>query len=179
MPQHDDGKRSEPPRSEPTPSGVIPAASAAASPPLEPPGVRVGSHGLRVRPRSALSVSQRRPRSGAFVRARGMAPAARRFATAGASSGGTASAIATTPCVVGDPARSIVSLTVNGTPWNGLVGSSRAIAASASSAADRASSASERRLIGAKLGETVSEGKISVWFKTVGDAVKFIEKAAA
>ena len=142
VPQHADGQRSEPPRSEPTPSGVIPVASAAASPPLDPPGVRVGFHGFCVRPRSALSVSQRRPTSGALVRAIGMAPAARRFATAGASSGGTASAIATTPCVVGDPARSMVSLTVIGTPWNGPVGSSRAIAASASSASDSASSAS-------------------------------------
>ncbi len=37
-----DGTRREPPRSLPRPSGVMPLASAAASPPEEPPGVRVG-----------------------------------------------------------------------------------------------------------------------------------------
>ncbi len=120
----------------------MPVTSAAASPPLEPPGVRAASHGLHVGPWSALSVCQRSPRSGALVRREGIAPTARRFATAGTSSGGMASASAVTPWVVGDPTRSIVSLTVNGTPWNGLVGASRAIAASASSAAARASSVS-------------------------------------
>ena len=34
----------------PNSSGVNPAASAAAPPPVEPPGVRVTSHGLFVRP---------------------------------------------------------------------------------------------------------------------------------
>ena len=142
VPQHAEGQRNEPPRSEPTPSGVIPVASAAASPPLDPPGVRAGSHGLRVGPWRALSVCQRSPRSGALVRANGIAPTARRFATEGASCGAVISASATTPCVVGEPARSMDSFTVNGTPWNGLVASPRATTASASSAADNASSTS-------------------------------------
>lgn len=48
IPQNWAGIRSEPPRSLPRPSGVIPVARATASPPDEPPGVRAGSHGFRV-----------------------------------------------------------------------------------------------------------------------------------
>jgi hypothetical protein len=44
------GTRIEPPPSLPTPPADMPAAIAAASPPLEPPGVRSRSHGLLVRP---------------------------------------------------------------------------------------------------------------------------------
>jgi hypothetical protein len=50
------GIRIEPPPSVPSDSAPIPAATAAAEPPLEPPGVRLGSQGLRVGPKSALSV---------------------------------------------------------------------------------------------------------------------------
>ena len=42
-------------------------ATAAAAPPLDPPGVRFGSHGLLVKPRRGLSVTQRRPNSGMLV----------------------------------------------------------------------------------------------------------------
>ena len=42
--------RIDPPPSLPWASGNMPAATAAAAPPLDPPGVRVGSHGLRVIP---------------------------------------------------------------------------------------------------------------------------------
>jgi hypothetical protein len=41
MPQHDAGQRIEPPVSVPGAAATIPAASAAAEPPLEPPGTRV------------------------------------------------------------------------------------------------------------------------------------------
>ena len=58
-PQNDDGIRIEPPPSVPSANGTIPAATAAAEPPLEPPGVRPRSHGLRVSPYSALSVIPR------------------------------------------------------------------------------------------------------------------------
>ena len=40
--------RSDPPVSLPVATGTMRAASAAAEPPDEPPGVRVESHGLRV-----------------------------------------------------------------------------------------------------------------------------------
>ena len=47
-PQQAAGMRIEPPPSLPCASGTIPAATAAAEPPEEPPGVRSRSHGLRV-----------------------------------------------------------------------------------------------------------------------------------
>ena len=55
-PQQADGIRIEPPPSPPMPTGTIPEATAAAVPPLEPPGERLGSHGLRVSPREVDSV---------------------------------------------------------------------------------------------------------------------------
>ena len=49
-PQHAAGILSEPPPSLPCAIGTIPAATAAADPPEEPPGVRPRSHGLRAGP---------------------------------------------------------------------------------------------------------------------------------
>src|SRR5438128_3153174 len=144
VPLHCDGQRREPPRSLPRPSGVIPVANATASPPLEPPGVRSGSQGFRVAPRSALSVCQRSAKSGRLVRAIGIAPASRKLATCGASRPGSASASALTPWVVADPATSLFSLTVNGTPCSGPVGSPAATFLSAESPAARHSSPSSR-----------------------------------
>ena len=56
-PQKCDGTRIDPPISEPRPSGEKPHASAAASPPLDPPGTRSRFHGLRVAPNTGLSQS--------------------------------------------------------------------------------------------------------------------------
>ena len=50
------GMRIDADRSVPTSNGVIPEASAAAAPPLDPPGVRSTSHGLLVRPKMGLLV---------------------------------------------------------------------------------------------------------------------------
>ena len=47
-PQNDAGMRVEPPPSDDIDSGITPAATAAAEPPDEPPGVRARFHGLRV-----------------------------------------------------------------------------------------------------------------------------------
>ena len=55
----------------------MPDATAAADPPEEPPGVRVGSHGLRVTPLAALAVHGKIISSGTFVIPIGIAPAAR------------------------------------------------------------------------------------------------------
>jgi hypothetical protein len=120
----------------------MPLASAAASPPDEPPGVRVGSHGLRVRPATPLTVSQRKAKSGKFVRASGMAPASRRRATIGASVEAICLARAATPQVVAEPATSMFSLMVNGTPASGPSDAPAATARSTAAAAARASSAS-------------------------------------
>ena len=65
-PQHEAGIRSEPPPSEPCASGIVPAATAAAAPPDEPPGVCSGLHGLRQAPFSADSVTAVVPNSGVF-----------------------------------------------------------------------------------------------------------------
>jgi len=53
-PQKCAGTRMDPPMSLPVASHARPAATAAALPPLEPPGVRVRSHGLLVVPYGAL-----------------------------------------------------------------------------------------------------------------------------
>ena len=47
-PQNDAGMRVDPPPSDDMDSGTMPAATAAAEPPDEPPGVRARFHGLRV-----------------------------------------------------------------------------------------------------------------------------------
>ena len=76
-PQHDAGMRIEPPPSFACPIGAMPAATAAAEPPLEPPGVRDRSHGLRVAPHKSFSATGRMPNSGVFVRHSSKKPASR------------------------------------------------------------------------------------------------------
>jgi hypothetical protein len=76
-PQHDAGIRIEPPPSFPCAIATIPDATAAAEPPLDPPGVRVLSHGFRVAPKSRGSVVGRKPNSGQFVFPRKTSPADR------------------------------------------------------------------------------------------------------
>src|ERR671914_798679 len=66
-PQNAAGMRIEPPPSVPTASGTIPAATAAALPPLEPPAVRLGSHGLRVASTPGPSVTAFQPSCGVVV----------------------------------------------------------------------------------------------------------------
>ena len=70
VPDRADGMRSEPAVSVPVASGIMPAASAAAEPPLEPPGVRSSAHGLptwSVEPPAAHSCVCRWPTSTAPV----------------------------------------------------------------------------------------------------------------
>ena len=50
MPHSAAGWRIEPPVSVPSAHGAEPAATAAALPPLEPPGTRLRSHGFRTGP---------------------------------------------------------------------------------------------------------------------------------
>src|SRR5262245_16697059 len=66
-PQHEAGMRMEPPPSLAWAIGTIPAATAAAEPPLEPPTECPGFHGLRVCPNNLGSVVGTRPNSGVFV----------------------------------------------------------------------------------------------------------------
>ena len=100
----------------PKPKGLIPVAIAAASPPLDPPGVKSLFQGLKVLPLKGLSVSRRIPISGRLVLPIGIAPAPSMRSTMGAFLGGIDSANRGIPEVVGVPIKSIFSFIVKGTP---------------------------------------------------------------
>ena len=80
-PQQAAGMRIEPPPSLARATGTIPAATAAAAPPDEPPGVRSRSQRLRAGPNSADSVTAFAPNSGELVCPNGTTPAARNRST--------------------------------------------------------------------------------------------------
>ena len=80
-PQKPAGMRVEPPPSLAVAAGTSPAATAAALPPLDPPGVRDGSQGFRATPNALVLVKLSVPNSGAAVLPTGTAPAARSRAT--------------------------------------------------------------------------------------------------
>ena len=88
-PQSAAGWRIDPPVSDPSASGTIRAATAAADPPLEPPGVRSGAHGLRVGPNAEFSVDDPIANSSQLVLPTMTAPAAMSRSTAVALYGGT------------------------------------------------------------------------------------------
>src|SRR3981189_1909492 len=116
IPQKCAGTRIDPPPSLPTPPAESPAAMAAASPPLDPPEVRVTSQGLFVRPYKRLSVSHAMSSSGVLVTPRITAPAARSRATSGASSAGICPARKRVPASQRCPATQIQDLIDRGTP---------------------------------------------------------------
>ena len=62
--------------SEPSAAGAMRAATAAAEPPLDPPGTRAGSQGLRLGPRTECSVVDPIANSSQFVLPTTTAPAA-------------------------------------------------------------------------------------------------------
>ena len=124
MPLNEQGMRIEPPPSVPIVSGPMPAATAAALPPEEPPGVFAGFHGLRVMPVSGLSQTPFQPNSGVVVLPKITAPCSRRRATAGASSfHGPLGSIVFEPRRVGQPRVSNRSLIDVGTPSTSPLGS--------------------------------------------------------
>src|SRR5580658_5349370 len=84
-PVHAAGIRTEPAPSEPIAPATIPAATAAAAPPLDPPGVWLRFQGLRVTPNASPSVNGYRPTSGELVLPTITAPAARRRRTSSLS----------------------------------------------------------------------------------------------
>ena len=141
-PQNDAGLRNEPPMSEPSASGSMPEASAAAAPPLDPPAERLGSAGLRVVPKIVLKVCEPAANSGTLVRPSSTTPAPRIRSTASVSSSGTKSAWSGEPKVVRQPATGWVSFTANGSPCSGPTGSPAASHSSAAAADPRARSAS-------------------------------------
>ncbi len=82
-PQHEAGIRMEPPPSLAWATGNMPDATAAPAPPLDPPGVCDGFHGLRVAPNRSFSVTVIEPNSGVLVRPVRMNPARRKASATG------------------------------------------------------------------------------------------------
>src|SRR5260370_37318342 len=80
-PQHAAGMRIEPRPSLAWASGTMPAATAEAEPPDEPPEIWSGFHGLRQGPRDGDSVVPVIPNSGGLVLPRNTAPLVRYRAT--------------------------------------------------------------------------------------------------
>jgi hypothetical protein len=74
-PQHEAGMRMDPPPSPPEAIGTILLATAAADPPLDPPGVWSVFQGLRVGPCNSGSVYPNSPNSGVLVFPRTTSPA--------------------------------------------------------------------------------------------------------
>src|ERR1700720_144509 len=120
-PQHEAGIRIEPPPSLACANGTMPLATAAAAPPLDPPGERLVSHGLWVAPQASGSVVGTLPSSGLLVRPAITRPALRYRLTSVGSASETPDAFfsARLPLVMGWPAypanRSLIR---NGTPRN-------------------------------------------------------------
>src|SRR3954467_9057625 len=77
--------RTDPAPSVPTAIGPMPSATAVAAPPDEPPGVRDGFQGLRVKPLRGELVSPLQPNSGVAVLPRGAGRASRQRAATGES----------------------------------------------------------------------------------------------
>src|SRR5437870_11108781 len=67
LPQNADGSLTDPPVSEPSAHGASPPETAAALPPPEPPGTRVGSQGLCDGPKAEFSVDEPIANSSVFV----------------------------------------------------------------------------------------------------------------
>src|SRR5438094_10492846 len=82
------GCRIEPPVSDPRATGVSPAATAAADPPLVPPGMRSSAHGLCAGPNAEFSLDDPMANSSQLVLPTTIAPAASSRATTVASYGG-------------------------------------------------------------------------------------------
>ena len=131
------GIRTLPAPSEPIAAATSPAATAAALPPDDPPGVWSRDHGLRVWPKPGPLVNGHCPSSQELVLPTITAPADRNRRTTSAS----ATAGPTRPCVpnqVGTPATSTSSLTAIGIPSKGAASPAarRRSAAAASASAD-------------------------------------------
>src|SRR5471030_512145 len=111
-PQCEAGRRPDPPPSVPSAIGVKPAASAAAAPPEEPPGVSAVFIGCRVGPYTLFSVWPLAAISGVLVMPRKTPPAAFRRSTETASRGGMKSFHSREPLVTRRPETQVLSFTV-------------------------------------------------------------------
>lgn len=119
-PQAAAGTRIDPPASVAWASGTIPAATAAALPPDEPPALKVRSNGLRHRGPAAGSLDRDRPNSGTVVAPKGRNPAARNRTARSLSASADEPPSAAEPARMGIPEKGPPkSLTNMGTPENG------------------------------------------------------------
>src|SRR5579862_9536703 len=109
----------DPPVSEPKVNTAMSAATAAAEPPLEPPGTRVRSRGLCTGRHAEFSFDDPIANSSQFIFPTTTAPAASRRATAVQSYGGTKLPRILEPAVVFTPRVTITSLMPTGTPASG------------------------------------------------------------
>ena len=117
-PQFDAGIRIDPAPSEAVAPAHSPAATAAALPPLEPPGLRSVFQGLRVMPKEGPSVSPMMAPSGRLVLPITTAPAERSRRTSSLSCDAGVE-FAALPQVVTSPVTSSTSFTAIGTPSRG------------------------------------------------------------
>lgn len=127
--------RLEPPASVPIASGTRPAATAAAGPPDEPPGVNFGSSGCRVGPYSGEVVTPLQANSDVAPMPTTTAPALRSRSIAIASCGATNSANRREPCVTRQSRTQMLSLTMTGTPASGIVSPARRRSSTAAASA--------------------------------------------
>ena len=139
-PQSAAGWRIDPPVSDPSASGAKPAATAAAEPPLEPPGTRFTSCGFRVAPNAEFSVDDPIANSSRFVLPIAIPPAARTRSTTVAVYGGSQPLRIFEEHVVAMPRVQRLSFRATGTPASGPGSSPRLTAASTASAASSAAS---------------------------------------
>src|SRR5579872_2514949 len=117
-----------------------PAATAAADPPLDPPGTRLRSRGLWVGPKAEFSVDEPMANSSRLVLPNGTAPRETRRCTAVAVYGGHHPSRMRDPHVVGMPRVHRLSLRATGTPARGPGSPPRATMSSIASAIARAPS---------------------------------------
>ena len=139
-PESEHGMRTEPPPSVQMAKGVMPAATLAAAPALEPPGVLSVFHGLRVMPVRGQSPTALHPSSLVVVLPIMEPPWALIRSTGGASIGATLSAKAREPRLSCTPLTGRTSLTESGRPERSPASSPATIFFSAVFAASIASS---------------------------------------
>src|SRR5947209_4205443 len=119
MPQRAAGWRIDPPVSVPRASAASPDATAAADPPLEPPGTHDTSQGLPVGKKPLFSVDEPMANSSQLVLPRRIAPASDSRSMTVALYGGMKFASILDPQVVLMPRVQITSLTAMGIPARG------------------------------------------------------------
>src|SRR3954465_14865660 len=131
IPHRAAGWRIEPPVSVPSAHGAVPAATAAALPPLEPPGTRLRAPRLGTGPKAEFSFDEPIANSSWFVLPSSGEPASASLRTTVAVYGGREPSRIFEPACDGTPSVQKRSLTPSGTPPSGPAPSPFAAPASA------------------------------------------------